>query len=285
MIKQYLKLCKPKVVLLMLLTAIVGMIITPKQYHKLDIASLGLIGITLLAASGAALNHIIDQSWDVKMQRTRHRPLVIGSITQKKALFFAGSLTIIGLIVMWLFTNKTAAILTLATTFGYAIIYTCWLKHASPQNIVIGGLSGALPPILGWSCLTGTLDAEPWLLVLIIFAWTPAHFWALAIDRIEDYKKAEIPMLPVTHGVGYTKLQVLLYSILTIITTYLPFTINMFGMIYLLGVSILNIYFLIRAVQCYSNTYPAKRLFWLSIYYLMLMFAFMLIDHWYFSYV
>lgn len=267
----------------MLLTAVVGMLITPEEYHVTTVAAWGLVGIMLLSSAGAALNHIIDRSWDMKMRRTQHRPLVIGSITLNQSLIFAACLAITGTIIMWFFTNKTAAILTLATMFGYAIVYTCWLKHASPQNIVIGGLSGALPPLLGWTCLTGTLDAEPWLLVLIIFAWTPAHFWALAIDRIKDYEKAAIPMMPVTHGIKYTRLQVLLYSILTVVTTYLPITIGMFNQIYLVAISCLNLHFLTRAIQCYSGKYDAKRLFWLSIYYLMIMFAVMLIDHFYYG--
>lgn len=266
----------------MLLTAIVGMLITPKAQHNLATAAFGLTGIALLSSAGAAINHIIDRAWDKHMRRTHKRPLVVGSLTLKHATCFALALACIGTLILWCFTNTTATILTLCTMLGYAVVYTYWLKHASPQNIVIGGLSGALPPLLGWSCLTGNMAAEPWLLVLIIFAWTPAHFWALAIDRIEDYKKAEIPMLPVTHGICYTQLQVFLYSILTICSTYLPIIINMFGLIYLIGASILNAYFGYRAYATWQAKYSPKQFFWLSIYYLMLLFLLMLIDTWVF---
>jgi len=264
----------------MLLTAIVGMLITPENTHNIVTALWGLTGIALLSSAGAAINHIIDRGWDQNMRRTKNRPLVIGSLTVEKALTFASLLAIIGTVILWIFTNYIATLLTVCTMFGYAVIYTSWLKHASPQNIVIGGLSGALPPLLGWSCLTGSLDAEPWLLVLIVFAWTPAHFWALAIDRIEDYKKANIPMLPVTHGINYTRLQVLLYSMLTVASTYIPIAINMFGVIYLIMATILNMHFLYRAVGCWQSNYSPKKFFWLSIYYLMLLFAAMLLDHW-----
>lgn len=282
MMQAYIKLCKPRVVLLMLLTAIVGMLVTPSNTHNITTASFGLLGIGLLSSAGAAINHIVDIEWDQTMVRTKKRPLVVGSLSLTQALMFAGALAISGLIILWAFTNKTAAIMTLATMFGYAVVYTIWLKHATPQNIVIGGLSGALPPLLGWTCLTGSMDAQPWLLVLIIFAWTPAHFWALAIDRVNDYKSANIPMLPVTHGIAYTKLQVFLYTLLTIGSTYLPIVIDMFGMIYLCLATLLNLHFLYRAWCCWQQDYSPKRFFWLSIYYLMLLFAVMLIDTWIF---
>lgn len=266
----------------MLLTAIVGMIITPNKYHDVSVAAWGLLGIAFLSAAGAAINHIVDRSWDLKMRRTMKRPLVIGSLSLKQALAFTMFLSICGTVILWFFTNKVATLLTVLTMFGYAFVYTCWLKHITPQNIVIGGLSGALPPLLGWSCLTGSLNAEPWLLVLIVFAWTPAHFWALAIDRVNDYKNANIPMLPVTHGIKYTQLQILLYTFITAITTYLPFTINMFGYFYLVSISLLNLSFIFKALKCYKDSANAKDMFWFSIYYLMLLFAVMLIDKWVF---
>lgn len=266
----------------MLLTSIVGMLVTPINFHNLKNAIWGLIGIGLLSSAGAAINHIVDVEWDQTMLRTKTRPLVIGSINLNQALIFSAILAITGVIVLWVFTNKITAILTLSTMFGYAVVYTIWLKHATPQNIVIGGLSGALPPLLGWTCLTGNMDPEPWLLVLIIFAWTPAHFWALAIDRIEDYKSANLPMLPVTHGIEYTRLHIFLYSLLTIGATYLPIVIGMFGLIYFISASILNLYFLFQAFACWRNVYSPKSFFWLSIYYLMLLFSIMLLDTWIF---
>lgn len=283
MFKKYLKLCKLRVVFLMLITAAVGMMITPKQYHNPKIAAWGLIGIGILAAAGAAINHISDQDFDSFMSRTKKRPLVTGNISRTNAIIFTILLILSGTAVLIIFTNKLAAILTLSTMLGYGVIYTSWLKHITPQNIVIGGLSGALPPLLGWTCLTGTMGAEPWLLVLIIFAWTPPHFWALAIYKIDDYNKVNIPMLPVTHGIKYTRLNIMLYSILTVLTTYLPITISMFGVFYLIFATLINIYFLLSAYKLYKKQYSEKKFFWLSIYYLFLLFIFMTIDKWIFS--
>lgn len=281
-VKSYIELCKPKVVMLMLLSAIVGMILaTHLNIGTLPHVFWGLAGIALAASAGAVVNHIIDQHFDSIMRRTQRRPLPQGTLPVRNAIVFAIILASASILLMWYLVNPLATILTIAAMLGYAFIYTMFLKHATPQNIVIGGLSGALPPLLGWVSITGQMSAQPWLLVLIIFAWTPPHFWALAIDRIEDYKKANIPMLPVTHGIAYTKLQILLYTILMALTTILPLIINMFGLIYLLAITLLNSLFIYQAWQLHQDLEHtnAKKLFWFSIKYLMWLFVAMIVDH------
>lgn len=280
-IGAYLTLCKYKVVVLMQLTAGVGMVLSPLQpENPIKTAIIALIGIGLASAAGACCNHILDQNFDVIMKRTEKRPLPQGTVSTKEALILGLILFISSMLIMYYWVNPLACALTLAATIGYALIYTVLLKHLTPQNIVIGGLSGALPPLLGWASMAGTLSYQPWLLVLIVFVWTPPHFWALAIHRYQDYQKANIPMLPVTHGIDYTKQHILLYSILLFVVTLLPFSAHMFGAFYLLTSCILNGFFLYYAWQLKHNEQPgdAKKLFLFSIHYLGILFAAMLID-------
>jgi len=248
----------------------------------LDIFVFGLLGIGLAAASGAAINHVVDEHIDRIMDRTRNRPLASGDLDQKSALIFALSIGVLGIAILIVFVNFLTAILTFFSLVGYALIYTMYLKRATPQNIVLGGAAGAAPPLLGWTAVTGSVGTEALLLFLIIFVWTPPHFWALAIRRREEYAKADIPMLPVTHGVNFTKIQILLYTILLFIVTMMPFIIQMSGLIYLSGAVALGIGFLYYAVRLYREEEPniiAMKTFGYSIYYLTLLFAFLLVDH------
>ncbi|WP_347252237.1 heme o synthase, partial [Legionella sp.] len=240
-----------------------------------------LVGIGLCAGSAAAINHLVDKRIDAIMARTKRRPIAGGRVSVRQALYFATLLATLGLAILIIFVNVLTAILTFVTLIGYAGIYTGYLKRATPQNIVIGGLAGAAPPLLGWTAVTNQLDPQALLLVLIIFTWTPPHFWALAIYRIEEYKHAEIPMLPVTHGVAFTKLNVLLYTILLLVVTSLPFVVGMSGWLYLMGASLLGIRFLYWAIALYCSEQPAMamRTFRFSIVYLMMLFVFLLIDH------
>ncbi len=221
---QYYKLTKPKVVYLIVFTAMVGMLLAVDGAVPLDIFVFGLLGIGLAAASGAAINHVVDEHIDQIMERTRNRPVASGELSQKAALIFALSIGGIGITILVLFVNLLTAILTFFSLVGYALIYTMYLKRATPQNIVLGGAAGAAPPLLGWTAVTGHVETEALLLFLIIFIWTPPHFWALAIRRREEYAKADIPMLPVTHGVEFTKIQILLYTILLFVVALMPFS-------------------------------------------------------------
>ncbi len=279
---QYYKLTKPKVVLLIIFTAMVGMLLSADGAVPLDIFVFGLLGIGLAAASGAAINHIVDERIDRIMERTRHRPLVSGDLDQKSALIFALTIGTLGIAMLVAFVNLLTAILTFFSLVGYALIYTMYLKRATPQNIVLGGAAGAAPPLLGWTAVTGSVDTEALLLFLIIFIWTPPHFWALAIRRREEYARADIPMLPVTHGVDFTKIQILLYTILLFIVTMMPFLVQMSGLIYLSGAIALGLGFLYYAIVLYREEQPdeiAMKTFGYSIFYLSLLFVFLLADH------
>ena len=279
---QYYKLTKPKVVYLIVFTAMVGMLLAVDGAVPLDIFVFGLLGIGFAAASGAAINHVVDERIDQLMERTNDRPIASGDIGQGKALVFALSLGAIGIAMLLVFINVLTAILTFFSLVGYALIYTMYLKRATPQNIVLGGAAGAAPPLLGWTAVTGQVETEALLLFLIIFIWTPPHFWALAIRRREEYAKADIPMLPVTHGVYFTKIQILLYTILLFIVTLVPFLIQMSGLIYLAGAVSLGIGFLYYAIKLYRDDEPnviAMKTFGYSIFYLSVLFGFLLLDH------
>jgi len=278
---DYYELCKPRVVMLLVFTAVIGMFLATPGMVPWQPLVYGTIGIGLAAASAAAINQVVDQKIDKEMRRTEDRPLVKGSVSNSSALFFAIVLGVIAMAVLTFLVNGLTAWLTLLSLIGYAVIYTMYLKHATPQNIVIGGAAGAAPPVLGWVAVTGTIDPHSLLLFLIIFAWTPPHFWALAIHRREEYAKADVPMLPVTHGVEYTRLQVLLYTIIMVAVTLLPFATGMSGVVYLGGVLILDGIFLYYAIKMQSGkdeSIPIKT-FGYSIIYLMLLFALLLIDH------
>lgn len=281
LIKDYFILCKPRVVALMILTAIISMFLAPSEIFSLKLLILASLGIALSAGAGAVINHLIDVKIDIIMTRTYRRPIASGRIKPVSAIIFAAILTIASMFILIKWVNMLTAILCFLTLIGYAIIYTSFLKRATPQNIVIGGLAGAMPPLLGWTAVTGTIDPEPLLLVLIIFVWTPPHFWALAIDRHEEYAKAKIPMLPVTHGIAYTRLNVLLYTILLCVVTYLPYVIDMAGLIYVIGITILNLGFLYYAVQLYLSRGQriAFKTFRYSVIYLALLFVVLLMDH------
>lgn len=278
---QYLELCKFKVVLLMLFSSLVGMLLLYSAAFPWQQALLALLGIGLTAGSGGAFNHILDKKIDIKMSRTKNRPLATGSLPLYKVIIFASSLLVSGALILWFYTNPTATFLTVAAMMGYAFIYTGILKHLTPQNIVIGGINGAIPPLLGWVSITGKISTEPLLLMLIIFVWTPPHFWALAIAKYDDYIKSNVPMLPATHGIPFTKLCILLYTILTVICTILPYLINMLGEIYLFGVSCLNARFFYLVWQLYKEPGDkyAMPTFTFSITYLMLLFFLVLADH------
>lgn len=280
--RDFVALTKPRVVLLIVFTALVGMFLAVPGMVPWKPAVFGFIGIWLAAASAAALNHLIDRRADAEMTRTRRRPLPSGSLTETQALGFALALGALSMLILVVFTNVLTAVLTFCSLIGYAVIYTVFLKRATPQNIVIGGAAGAAPPVLGWTAITGHLSAEPLLLFLIIFAWTPPHFWALAIHRRDDYAKVNIPMLPVTHGVPFTRFQVLLYTILLVVVTLLPYLIGMSGPIYLAGAIILGVLFLYYAIR--MGLRPAEkglpmRTFGYSIIYLLALFTFLLVDH------
>jgi heme o synthase len=279
--RDYLELCKPKVVLLMLLTAIVGMYLSVPGWVPLSHLIVSSIGIGLCASSAAAINHLVDKRIDAIMARTKKRPIAQGKINAKNAVIFALVLGSLGIIVLVMWVNNLTAILTFTTLIGYAGVYTGYLKRATPQNIVIGGLAGAAPPLLGWTAMTNQLAPEALLLVLIIFTWTPPHFWALAIYRYDDYKKAQIPMLPVTHGIEYTKLNIVLYTILLLVVSILPFAVGMSGMFYLIAALILGGRFLYWALKLFhrQKKVVAMQTFRFSIVYLMLLFTVLLIDH------
>lgn len=279
--RDYLELTKPRVVVMMLLTSLVGMFLATRAGVPWTILVFGNLGIGLCAGGAAAVNHVVDRRIDAVMARTHKRPLAEGRVSPLAALSFALLLSVSGLALLLAFTNALAAWLTLASLLGYAIIYTGFLKRATPQNIVIGGLAGAAPPLLGWVAVTGQVTAEPLLLALIIFAWTPPHFWALAIHRKEEYAKAQIPMLPVTHGEHYTKLHILLYTFALLAVSLLPFVIHMSGLLYLACALGLGARFLHWAWVLYRGAAPhaAINTFKYSIYYLFLLFIALLVDH------
>ena len=279
--RDYLELCKPKVVLLMLLTVVVGMYLAAPGWIDLSLVCAALSGIGLCAGSAAAINHLVDRRIDSIMARTKKRPVALGRVSVVQALWFALIIGILGLAILVRFVNILTALLTFMTLIGYAGIYTGYLKRATSQNIVIGGLAGAAPPLLGWTAVTNQLDPQALLLVLIIFTWTPPHFWALAIYRFDDYKNAQIPMLPVTHGIAYTKLSVYLYTVLLIVVSVLPFIVGMSGLFYLIGALLLGSRFLVWSHRLYRSEKPvlAMQTFRFSIVYLMLLFVFLLVDH------
>ncbi|MDY6978374.1 MAG: heme o synthase [Pseudomonadota bacterium] len=278
---DYYTLCKPKVVALIVFTAIVGMFLSVPGMVPWQPLIFGTLGIGLAAASAAAINQIVDQKIDAEMQRTSKRPLPSGTITNKQALLFSALLGIASMLILVYLVNPLTAVLTLLSLIGYAFIYTMYLKRATPQNIVIGGAAGAAPPVLGWTAVTGHIHPDSLLLFLIIYTWTPPHFWALAIHKREEYARVNVPMLPVTHGVQFTRLHVLLYTIIMFGVTLLPFATRMSGWLYFIGALILGGIFLYYAIRMQSDKDPkiAIKTFGYSILYLMLLFALLLIDH------
>jgi len=282
-IQSYLGLCKLKVVALIVFTAMVGMFLatSPAGMVPWDVLLFGNLGIGLAAASAAAINHVLDAREDAKMVRTRNRPLPQGEINERNALVFAGVLGLVAMVILVYLVNVRTALLTVFSLVGYAVIYTLYLKRATPQNIVIGGAAGAAPPILGWTALTDSIDPHSLLLFLIVFVWTPPHFWALAIYRREEYAKVDIPMLPVTHGVPFTRLQILLYTILLLVVSVLPFVMHMSGLLYLAAALVLGGGFLYYAIRLMKgeNEQIAMQTFGYSIWYLMALFTFLLVDH------
>ena len=280
-LKNYLELTKPKVVLMMLITAIIGMLLASKTFPSIYLVIISMIGIGLCASSAATINQIIDRNIDANMTRTSKRPLPQGEITTLNASLFAFALMAIGTAILISQVNILTAALTVASLIGYAFIYTVFLKRATPQNIVIGGLAGAAPPLLGWTSVTNSIDPNALLLVLIIFVWTPPHFWALAIYRKDDYARESIPMLPVTHGIRFTKLQIILYTILLVLVSLLPFIVLMSGNIYLFSALGLGIFYLYSSIKMYltdDEEYPMTS-FKYSIYYIFLIFFALLVDH------
>ena len=279
--RDYLEMCKPKVVALMLLTSVIGMFLAVPGMVPLDALIFGNLGIALAAGSAAAVNHIVDRRIDTLMARTHNRPLAQGRVKLVHAALFAALLGVLGIGLLVVLVNPLTAWLTLGSLIGYAFIYTGFLKRATPQNIVIGGLSGAAPPLLGWTAVTNSLDANALLLVLIIFAWTPPHFWALAIHRRDDYAKADVPMLPVTHGNKYTALHIMLYTLMMVAVSLMPFVTGMSGLIYLVGAIVLGLRFVYWSWLLLQDKDPAVpyATFKYSITYLMVLFLVMLVDH------
>ena len=282
-IKSFLILCKLRVNLLIVFTAVIGMFLSTPGMVPWDILFSGILGIGFVAAAAAAFNCLIEESIDTKMARTRARPLGTGKISQQETFILASIVGLTGLAVLFFFVNFLTMWLTLITFFAYAAIYTVFLKPATPMNIVIGGASGAMPPVLGWAAVNNQLSPEAWILFLIIFCWTPPHFWALALYRREEYAKVGIPMLPVTHGEKFTLLHIVLYTIILAIVTMMPFSIGMAGLIYLFFATILNAIFLYYVVVLYRNYSDklSKKIFNYSILYLSLIFTAFLVDHYY----
>jgi protoheme IX farnesyltransferase len=279
--RDYLELTKPRVVALITFTAMVGMLLATPGMVPWEILLFGSLGIALVAGSAAAINHLVDRQADALMARTRHRPLPSGHLEAWQVLGFALVIGTLGLGLLLAFTNPLTAVLTFASLIGYAVIYTLFLKRATPQNIVIGGAAGAAPPLLGWTAVTGQVDSGALLLFLIIYVWTPPHFWALAIHRRHDYANADIPMLPVTHGVAFTRLHILLYTILLFLITLLPFLTGMSGWIYLTGAVLLGLRFLSYTTRLYAtgDDRLAMPTFGFSIVYLFGLFAALMLDH------
>ncbi|BED90590.1 protoheme IX farnesyltransferase 1 [Pseudoalteromonas sp. MM1] len=282
LLQDYLAISKFKVVAMLVLTAWVGLALAPDVGRGIVVQFISLLGIGLLSGAAAVINHVVDSEIDTKMARTRHRPVAKGRLSKTHALSFAGVIGVAGFIMLMLWANTLTAVLTLFALVGYAFIYTSFLKRATPQNIVIGGLAGAMPPLLGWVSETNQMAAAPWLLVMIIFTWTPPHFWALAIARKSDYERAKIPMLPVTHGIDFCKTCVVAYTILLALVCVLPYLIGMSGGIYLVGACVLNALFLYKAVKLKlaPNNDTAMDLFRFSIVHLMVLFVILFIDKW-----
>ena len=276
----YLELCKPRVVALMVFTAWVGMLLARPGVWPWNALVFGTIGIALMAASAAAINHVVDRKVDAQMLRTKNRPLPTGNLPVSHCLLFAVALGLVGFAILYFMVNLLTAVLTFLSLIGYAIIYTLYLKRATPQNIGIGGAAGATPPLLGWTAVTGQIDPYALVLFLIIFVWTPPHFWALAIYRKEDYAKVGIPMLPVTHGDSYTRLQIIAYTVLLILVTLLPFLMGVNGVVYLIGALLLGAAFLYHALMMWYTVSHrwALKTFVFSIVYLLVLFAFLLVD-------
>ncbi|WP_298451352.1 heme o synthase [uncultured Marinobacter sp.] len=282
--RDYLELTKPNVVALMILTSAIGMLLATSGLPSLSVLIWGNMGIAFLAGAAAVVNHVVDQKIDTVMARTRKRPVATGKISPVEAILFATLLASVGMVVLMWQVNHLTAWLTLASLVGYAGIYTLFLKRATPQNITIGGLAGAMPPLLGWTAVTGQVEGHALLLVLIIFAWTPPHFWALAIHRKEEYAKAGIPMLPVTHGNKFTELHILLYTLMLLAVSLLPFVTGMSGWIYLAGALVLGLRFLQYAIKLLKgdDRRVALNTFKYSITYLMALFVVLLVDHYVF---
>ncbi len=281
-LQEYLELTKPRIVALLVFCAVIGMFLAVPGLPPWRALVFGTLGIWLAAASAAAYNHLVDQRIDKLMARTARRPLASGMLSPMQVFVFATVLGIASMLILALWVNVLTAALTFAGLIGYAVIYTAFLKRATPQNIVIGGVAGAIPPVLGWTAATGQLHAYAWLLCLIIFVWTPPHFWALAIFRREDYSRAKVPMLPVTHGVEYTRWHVLFYTVLLVLVTLLPYLTGMSGLLYLGGAVVLGagfIYYAVRLLRPPDERF-AMRVFGYSITYLMALFALLLLDHW-----
>lgn len=281
--RDYLEMCKPRVVLLMLLCALAGMFLAVPGMVPLDVIVFGLVGIGLVAGSAAAVNHIADAQIDARMARTQARPVAMGRIGTAQGLAFSMVLGVLGMSLLYFLVNPLTAWLNLASWVGYGLIYTLFLKRATPQNIVIGGLFGAAPPLFGWAAVTNSVEPGALLLVLIIFAWTPPHFWALALDRKEEYASVDVPMLPVTHGEAYTRLHIFYYTLILLVVSLLPFVIGMSGWLYLAGAIGLGAGFVYWAVVLLINKNPRAPIetFKYSIIYLMALFAVLLIDHYF----
>lgn len=279
--RDYLEITKPKVVLLLVFTALVGMALAVPLWLPPQESLFGLLGIGLAAGSAAAINHVIDQRTDAIMKRTENRPLPQGALSTRQCLTFALLLGAVAMLILVLLVNPLTAVLTFLSLIGYAIVYTVYLKRATPQNIVIGGAAGAMPPVLGWAAVTGEVSASALLLFLIVFIWTPPHFWALAIHRRDDYAKVDIPMLPVTHGIPFTRVQIFLYTVLLVIISIFPYLIHMSGLLYLTGALVLGGMFLYHAWKLFDDSATGQpiRTFVFSINYLMWLFGIMLVDH------
>lgn len=278
--RAYLELCKPRVVALIMLTAVVGMLLAAPGAVPAQQFVFATVGIALAAACAAVINHVADHRIDALMDRTSHRPLPQGQLGQTRALIFAAILGSVSMAVLGIYVNALTAVLSLGSLIGYALVYTLFLKRATPQNIVIGGAAGAAPPVLGWTAMTGALDPHALLLFLIIFAWTPPHFWSLAIDRRSDYARVGVPMLPVTHGLEFTRLHILLYTLMLCTVSLLPFATYMSGVLYLVTALVLDGVFLYHAVRLYRDRDDrwARRTFRYSIVYLALLFLALLLD-------
>jgi heme o synthase len=279
--RSYYELTKPRVVMLIVFTSIVGTLLASAGLPPWEALVFGNLGVGLAAASAAVVNHVLDERIDAQMSRTKRRPMPTGKMTARSALIFAGVLAALSMTILVVLVNTLTALLTFASLIGYAVVYTVWLKRATSQNIVIGGAAGAAPPVLGWAAVTNSIDADALLLFLIVFVWTPPHFWALAIARKDEYAKVGIPMLPVTHGVAFTRLQVVLYTILLTIVTLLPFLSGMSGLIYLSAALVLNGMFIYYALQMKitERAHLPMKVFRFSITYLMWLFAALLVDH------
>ena len=283
-LKDFLKLCKLKVVALIMLTAVVGMFMSVPGLPPMDLVILASIGIAMASSSAAVFNHVVDQRIDNIMGRTKDRPMPKGKVNTKQAIAFGVVVGVIGIGILLIFVNALTAILTFFALIGYAVIYTMYLKRATPQNIVIGGAAGAAPPILGWTAITNSVDLGALLLFLIVFIWTPPHFWALAIHRHEEYAKVDVPMLPVTHGIPFTRLQILLYTIILFVVTLVPYLIGMCGLIYLAGAVVLGggfLYYAIQMLRFPENSKLPMKTFGFSINYLMILFIILLVDHYF----